>query len=931
MNVTPLESSETSRGASAFRRGPQSAADLFARLAAGATLVTPNRRQAQHWKARFDAAQAESGLRVWPTADVLPWPAFVVRCFERISHALDNVPVLLSPDQEAVLWDQVIERSAIERGLLSVPQTAAQCRSAWQTAQAWRLWPRLKQLELSEDARAFLGWAETYEAATRKRDALDDARLPDFLAGAIARADRPSWEAPVALLLQGFDLMSPAQEAVLAAFADAGVPVEAVALDTAPGTLRRVECAHPDAELMAAAAWARQCLAANPTARVGVVVPDVQVRRDAVLRRFAAALSPGDALAHPVDISIGLPLSEWPMVHDALAMLDLARGQAFPVTHWSGLLLSPFWTGGWAERSQRARLDAALREDGLAETTLSGFLRRVENRQDVLPTPILVANLSVLSEAMRGAGSQRLTAADWGHHFADWLKLAGFPGERTLDSQEHQTVAKLRSLLESLAALDRVLPRITLADALGRLQRLCHEITFQPDIDTLPVDVLGVLESAGLSFDHLWVSGMTADAWPLAMHAHAFLPLSLQRAAGVPEATPSVTLEIDQRITAGWMKAAAEVVFSHAVQSEDRELLPSPLVRDIPCVPLGEVLRTPAPDWAAACLATRESQPLEVLVDEQAPPLQITGPLSAGTAALRDQSACPFRAMARHRLRAEGLATPQPGLDPATRGTLLHAVLQNVWEDLQDHAGLNARDDHALQACVDGAIARVFQRHPLVRESEYSQRLLELERARLSRLVRAWLEVDRARPAFVVEAMEEKRAVMAGSLPLNVKLDRRDRLQGGPLAGRAVVIDYKSGRAATAQWKGERPDEPQLPLYLLTDTEAVAGLAFALVSPGKLVYKGWAEEDGAGDGIVPLKPEGDESPADAWARQVSEWQRVLDRLGDEFVAGRAAVDPKQGSTCQWCDLHAFCRVADRMGDADEDEETTSARTSGEDA
>lgn len=929
MNVSPDEYPDSPAPAD-FQpgSGPASVGALFERLAAGATLITANRRQAQHWKARFDAAQAAAGLSVWPTADVLPWTAFLTRSFDSLAAQREAAPVLLTPEQESVLWDQVIERSAAERGLMSVAQTALQCRSAWQTAQTWRLWPRMlrmKQGPLSEDVRAFLSWAETYEAAMDKRDAVDAARLPDVLARMIAAQGTAGWDAPSAVLLLGFDLMSPAQKALLAALQQAGLAVEVVQLGAAAARAalaRRVVCATPDAELAAAAAWARQCLAANPAARVGVVVPDVQQRRDEVLRRFAAALAPGDALAQPIDISIGLPLGEWPLVNDALALLDLARGQPLPLAHWSLLLLSPFWTGGraeLAEHAKRARLDALLREDGLTETTLTGFLTRVQNRQEACPTPILLANLQVLADAMRGAGSQRLTAADWGRQFTDWLKLAGFPGERTLDSPEHQTVGKLRSLLEALPALDRVLPRMTLADALSRLRRQCNELLFQPEIDTLPVEVLGILESAGLAYDHLWVSGMTADAWPLAMQAHPFLPLTLQRAAGVPEATPAVTLAIDQRITEGWLGAADDVVFSHAAHADDRELLPSPLVRDIVEVTIEEVLHAPAPDWVAACFATRTHQPMETLVDDSAPPLEPTGPLSAGTAALRDQSACPFRAMARHRLRAEGLASPTPGLDPAARGTLLHAVLQRVWETLKDHAGLAARTDAALQACVDAAIDQVFQRHRIVREGEYSQRLLALERDRLSRLVRAWLEVDRVRPPFVVEALEEKRAVTAGGLPLNVKLDRRDRIVAGDLAGRALVIDYKSGKAETKQWQGERPDEPQLPLYLLTEPENVAGLAFALVSPGKLVYKGWAEGGGMGEGIAAIKAEGDESPADAWARQVAEWQRVLDQLGEDFMAGRAAVDPKQANTCQWCDLHAFCRVADRMADADEDD------------
>ena len=59
----------------------------------------------------------------------------------------------------------------------------------------------------------------------------------------------------------------------------------------------------------------------------------------------------------------------------------------------------------------------------------------------------------------------------------------------------------------------------------------------------------------GCEFDHLWVMGLSVDAWPLAARPNPFLPLALQREAGIPESSAQASLELDRRITQGWLAA----------------------------------------------------------------------------------------------------------------------------------------------------------------------------------------------------------------------------------------------------------------------------------------------------------------------------------------------------------------------------------------
>jgi hypothetical protein len=118
-----------------------------------------------------------------------------------------------------------------------------------------------------------------------------------------------------------------------------------------------------------------------------------------------------------------------------------------------------------------------------------------------------------------------------------------------------------------------------------------------------------------------------------------------------------------------------------------------------------------------------------------------------------------------------------------------------------------------------------------------------------------------------------------------------------------VLIDYKSGEASAKSWEGDRPDEPQLPLYLLTAGLDFAALAFARCKRGKLGFEGYAD----GKHII----HGLKDPSLGWKPQQKHWREVLERLAAGFREGRAAVDPKSGDkTCKFCRLNALCRVAE---------------------
>jgi probable DNA repair protein len=341
------------------------------------------------------------------------------------------------------------------------------------------------------------------------------------------------------------------------------------------------------------------------------------------------------------------------------------------------------------------------------------------------------------------------------------------------------------------------------------------------------------------------------------------------------------------------------VVLSHPQAEGERKLLPSPLLREL--AP-GDIA---LPEYPRHRDLIHAAARIESVQDAVAPPLSSRAALTGGSGVIADQSACPFRAFARHRLAAASPEAPHAGLDAMERGILVHRVLASAWAELKSKAKLDAIGEHDLEALLaraaDEAVTRVKRERP----ATLAGRFAEVEKGRLARLARAWLEMEREARGddFRVAAVEDKRSLVIGPLTLRGKLDRVDELEDG----RRIVIDYKSTAAPASAWLGERPDEPQLPLYLVASEPDAVAIAFAQVKAGEMRFAALA----ADETLLPVKKS---LPDIGWDAQRAEWRRVLARLATQFAAGEAAVQPKNPpTTCRNCDVQPLCRIHERPG------------------
>jgi probable DNA repair protein len=273
---------------------------------------------------------------------------------------------------------------------------------------------------------------------------------------------------------------------------------------------------------------------------------------------------------------------------------------------------------------------------------------------------------------------------------------------------------------------------------------------------------------------------------------------------------------------------------------------------------------------------------------------------AGGAEVLRDQAACPFRAFASKRLHAKTLEEIEEGLGRRDRGNIVHAVLQGFWSEVIDHQRLVALTEQQSLEILHRQITAALKRHSA--GDAWTTAFLSAESDRLKELLTGWLAVERTRSPFTVLQQEQSIQTQIGPLKLRLRMDRVDHTASGRL-----ILDYKTGKASVRDWEGDRPDQPQLPLYAL-GTAPLGGLGFACISPKKTTIIGLQHREGA---FFPRGDERGEKMTDPLAQRIEKWREVLTILADEFVSGEARVSPKKGFvTCRNCGLETLCRVAE---------------------
>ncbi|MCK4586500.1 MAG: PD-(D/E)XK nuclease family protein, partial [Gammaproteobacteria bacterium] len=754
----------------------------------------------------------------------------------------------------------------------------------------------------NRDSVSFWAWAQTFKTRCEKKGWLSIDSLADKLQACLHSADS---FIPKELMLVGFDELTPQQRSLLDHLEASGCTVRWVQLDGRQSQVARTCCVDVRQEAETVARWIRLHLDDNPQKRMGVVVPELTSHRDIVTHALNEVLTPyayradSQSTEKPYNISLGSPLNHYPVISTALNLLGLLA-PTISLDDVSRLLRSPFISGWEDESSSRALLDARLRDVGELQVSMTSLHYYASQTGKPYSCPLLVNCLDAWIKTTRD-NPHPDTPSQWSTRFTELLKAIGWASGRPLSSEEYQATEAWRELLGTFATLDTVMESMSVTTAVIQLQQMAVQRTFQPQSGRVPVQVMGMLEASGLQFDHLWIMGLDDGVWPAPLRSNPFIPLPLQKEAGLPHSSEERELHASRMVANRLLTSADEVMVSYSQRSGDEELRPSPFITHLPVLSLEDIPLWSVPTWrneihASASLATLENDPAPALENNEA---------RGGSAVYKLQAACPFRAFAELRLGARPLRAAGIGLDAMARGILMHSVLEKVWTSLESHQQLIAMDDSNLDALinakVDEAIGEIAYRYP----QTFTQHFTEMEAERLCRHIKDWLTLEKLREPFVVIEKEGRHEVEASGVSVKLTIDRVDQLADG----RQVVIDYKTGNVQASQWFGDRPDEPQLPLYSMAISGDIAGVLFAQVKAGGMAFKGVTEDEKLVPGVKSYDVLSYTKEADSWSQVLNDWRATMEVLANDFRVGEAAVDPKKyPDTCTYCELKPLCRI-----------------------
>lgn len=785
----------------------------------------------------------------WERQQCLPVDQWLVACWDRLMPERQVLrPLQLQAMAERVLaqnpWQDgdVLHRDALLRQFLSAFERAEQYQ-----------WPYETGIGLSLDQQAFNDWRQALQQMLDESACLALAQLPAALENEV---DRINWPDRL-LLLPGVEL-TPSQTALIDTAIASGVscyqcqPREAIAISEVAQSYLT-----PDAEVSAVADWA----AARGERRLAVVAADASYWP--LLERKLWRQNDSDA---PAWRGSHMRLSDLPEIVTAWDLSALL-GDRLEWEALSRVLRSDAFGARDALFYSRCELDFKGRErlqSGLSFRDLRRFASRLSN------------DLEQWLEAISGhrPASRTLAPSDWVRHIEGLLSECGWPRDDLEHTAHRGAMKALSETLDVLRSMDRFTGALDLSGFRQWWWRLLTGKRFSPVChDSNPILMLSPEQCAGLSFDEVWVLGLSEACWPVLPRPLAMLDVSRQRQLNMPLSSPVACLRDARQQQLQWRSAAKTIRYSCALVSDNG-------LEQLPSAVIGQAWRLQLPVAATTTphMFRRQTDSVSAVTAAE---VERWG---GGTSLFKSQALSPFIGFCRHRLALKELALPQEGLDAATQGQCLHDALERIWSELSNSETLVDLSEEKLAILISGTVGEALQEH--APEGRFGAVLIRLEQLRLEKLLSSWFEWERSRSEpFTVIGLELEQHLRVGGIGIRARLDRVDCI-----GDKRLVMDYKSGKVVASKLNAGNLLEPQLPLYaVFGEGESCSGLALAQIhAQGVSVHvrSDWTKALAPG-----TKPSHSVGDAETWQQEKAAWTKRLEAIALQILAGDIRHDP----------------------------------------
>jgi ATP-dependent helicase/nuclease subunit B len=821
---------------------------------------------------------------------------------------------LMSGSQELFLWTQIIEESGSAIPLLNPQETAAQVSQSYQDIQQWALWDSLldggAHYQSNLDVATFIEWAKTYQAVCADRQLIGLVDCTRKLIETFEDADDSYL--PEEIALSNFDDPPPLYARLFTALASVThVASESPATSSRNLPATRYVFTDRDQEIKNCAQWALSLCETEPSAHIGVIMPSAAPDKGAVIRCFEdifkreSAIAPVDREALFNNTGDSVPLTNFGMIHDALLLLSLLAADQ-DSNEICRLLQSPFVMPHGQETESLLHAQTIMRRNFSSRCSAAEISEILGNTKLSSSSPQFAHSLLKSKTRLRSMPSAA-TPRQWSQFFTETLEQFQWPGLHQSDNEKKLLTLWQEGLTlfsESSASLGRLNHR----GALKRFRNLLSNLSPRPGFSSKrQLSFYTVSESIGLRFDHAWLLGFDDQSWPPPASPSPFLPYELQREHQMPASHGENQFAMAQQSFNALIACVQrDLIYSHFETDSDQQLRASSFIKSTPATAANAADTWPLNLYSKSHKSHKQ---ISITSDIAAPVLAANAKVRGGVSVLSNQSSCPFRGFAKHRLNANTLQEFNSGLSSMARGTAVHIAMEIFYSQIQNTSDLTTLPAPELKMRIESAsheaVAYLNRNFRRVMTPKFS----EIEQTRLEVLLSFFVQLDVKRQDFSLVSQEKSYQWQHGNLHLTLKMDRVDRLSDDSLA----LIDYKTGkRAATRQsWLQERPEDMQLPLYFVVASESeempIGALSIAHVNIEKMEFTGLAGTNSYGHLLKPVND--DDKIEYTWEELGALWKKRISLLADEFIDSKANVNPvNDQKTCLYCGLQSLCRV-----------------------
>ncbi len=876
-------------------------------------VLTANSRLSRWLLLQYSQTQIQNNLSIWETPNIFS-----------IDHWLNETWVQSWPDnyqisnhQSLKLWERIIKNESKNKkwDLLHLRGAAQLAAQAYSLIIKYRVPESKVDFEYTEETKAFWHWKSNYEFQLRNLKAVEPATLMDLIKQDM---EHGKISIPKKICFAGFDEITPQLQDWINYLISKNVIVNyypsqpdlKIKANTNLNPLSKRTIQNFDTqkqECNQCARWVRSIY--RPGKTIGIVVPDlakyeIDIKVEFRSELFPKMVFPWEKGELPFNISLGTSLSKEPMIQIAVLLISLDQ-ETIPFNSLYSILTSTYIKGS-NEFTLKVNIDKKLRK----ERRLIISLKSLQKEFFELPSK----SQQVFESITSWIGNKGFNLPSvWAQNFSDLLKGLGWPyGDNSENFDNIALLDAWKNCLEELSSLDSIESKIPRNRAVSILKIIIEEKIYQTKSLEESIQILGILESTGMTFDYLWVMGLHADTLPTTPYPNPFIPFHLQKSRDLPHSSPEREQRYSEEMLTRLLKSSPNVVLSYPIWDADTQLRISPLIADL------ETNNSFPQTLKSHKLINKLIKQDETIWEKDIPNIPLSDEekknLRGGHSILKDQAKCPFRAFAIHRLKINSREMPMVDADSLMRGNLVHKLLENFWREVKSSEALyKLNQSNILNSKIERIVEKTInEKTHLTNQTFFS----ELERDRLISLLDEWLILELQREPFTAKHLENRTKINLKGLEFNLQIDRVDQTD----TGKNILIDYKTGNPKT-DWYHTRIQEPQIPLYTLTSEIKPDAVCFATVNKGKNKFLGISKSKTLIPGLDTFKYT-KHIGHDTWENLLKTWEANLNQLTENFINGNYEIDPwNLNQTCRNCHLSSFCRI-NELGNIDDSEEET---------